>query len=123
MEDLIIYRGNDEQIILQLWGGVDVGGNKINPVNIDDLEDLQVRISIGGIILGEWNKDGSGDFTPLTRINEFQYYFWFQTNDSTKLGHADLWIETQDLSAALDDGINNSITAELNMFNVVKKPY
>ncbi len=119
MENIPIYRGNDEQIFLRLWQD----DEKTIPVSIDDLNDLEVRITIGGYIIGQWNKAGSGDFESLTRVNPYSYYFWFQTSETTKTGHADLWIDAQDVVASLDDGINNSITAELNLFNIVQKPY
>lgn len=119
MENIIIYRGNDEQILLNLYQDEE----KTIPISIDDLLDLQVRISIGGLIIGQWNKTGSGDFEPLIKINEFTYYFWFETFETTKTGHADLFIETQDSDSEISDSVNNSITAELNLFNIVQKPY
>lgn len=119
MENILIYRGNDEQIILQLWQDED----KTIPVSIDDLSDLEVRIAVGSYIIGQWNKAGSGDFEALTRLNAYSYSFTFQTSENTKIGHADLWIETQDIDVSLTDGINNSIVAELNLFNIVQKPY
>ena len=119
MENIIIYRGNDEQIFLKLFQDEE----KTIPIDIDSLSDLEVRISIGGHILGQWNKAGGGSFIALTRIDKYNYYFWFETNESTKIGHADLWIETIDSDSELTDNLNNSITAELNLFNIVQKPY
>lgn len=119
MENIILYTGSDQEILIRAWQ--DEG--KTIPIDIDALDDFQVRIMIGGNYLGKWNKDGSGDFEALTRVNKYEYTLTLQTNESTKIGHADLWIETQDADASLDDGINNGISAELNLFNVVQKNY
>lgn len=119
MENIILYTGSDQEILLKAWQD----DEKTIPVDIDDLDDFQVRIMIGGLSLGKWNKTGSGDFEQLTRINKYNYSLTLQTDDSTKTGHADLWVETQDADASLDDGINNGISAELNLFNVVQKSY
>ncbi len=119
MEPIIIYRGTDEKINLKLWQDQD----KTIPINIDDLEDLEVRISIGGLIIGKWNKSGSSDFDALIREDAYNYYFWFQTDGATKTGVADMWIEVKETDAELDDSVINTIRSSLMIYNVEQKPY
>lgn len=119
MKNVIINRGHDEQIILKLYHDED----KQVPVNIDSLTDLEVRISIGNNIIDQWNKAGSGDFKPLQRTDAYNYFFYLETDNTTLLGHTDFWIEVKEANVILSDSIDNSISSEPNLFNIVPKPY
>lgn len=116
---LIIYRGNDEKITLKFYQDDD----KTQPISIDAMTDLQIRIAIGNTILGQWNKDGSGDFTALTRVDAYEYYLWFVTDETTKIGTADMWIEIIDDESELPDNLQNTVRASLLIYNIQDKPY
>jgi hypothetical protein len=116
---VIVYRGSDEQVIVKLWEDC----NKTIPVNIDDLNDLEVRVIVGPTVIAQYNKTGSGDFTALTRVDEYTYYFWLETDNDTKTGLADIWFEAITDDAELQDNLDNTIQPILKGMEIKQKPY
>jgi len=119
MAATIIYKGSDEQIIIRLYED----DNKTIPISIDALDDLQIRLAVGGSITRQYNKDGSGDFTALIRIDAYNYYFWLETNDPIYLGMVDMWIESIETNVELVDSYINTIRSTLGIFDIQNKPY
>lgn len=119
MEPLIIYRQNDEQIIIRLY----TDKTKQTLINIDDLQDLEVRMAIGKTITNKYNKAGGGGFTALTRIDAYNYYFWLVTDETYPLGRMDMWVEVYETNAELPDNIQNSIRMLAGTFELKSKPY
>ena len=119
MEPLIIYKGTDEQFLIQLFND----NEETEPISIDDLLDLEIRLTIGGYVLGKWNKAGSGDYEALTRVDAYNYYFWFKPNSNTKLGIADIWVHIKETEAELPDEIQDTIRASLSIADIQDKSY
>jgi len=119
MAATIIYKGSDEQIVIRLYED----DNKTIPISIDALDDLQIRIAVGQNVTRQYNKDGSGDFTALERIDAFNYWFYLTTDPPIYLGRADMWIELIDTNNVLPDNFENTIRATFNIFNIQNKPY
>jgi len=118
MEPLIIYKGTDEQFLIKLYQDE----KSIEPINIDDLFDLKVYLSIGGYLLGQWNKAGSGDFEALTRTDAYNYYFWLKTNENTKIGIVNMRFEIQETELELQDEIQDTIRASLSIAQIQQVP-
>jgi hypothetical protein len=115
----IVYQGSDEQIFIKLYEDC----NKTTLVSIDDLNDLEVRIIVGRDVVAQYNKTGSGDFTALTRVDEYNYYLWFETDDTTKLGKADIWVDAKTDDAELADNLENTIQPIIGAFIIKEKKY
>lgn len=119
MEPLIIYKGTDEQFIIHLFSDED----QTESINIDNLNDLEIILTIGGYIIGQWNKSGSGDYEALTRIDPYNYYFWLKTNDNTKIGIVDFWLHAKKNLVELPDSIQDTIRSSLAIAQVTETPF
>ena len=114
MSQTVIYQGTDEKININLYNDED----QTDPINIDDLSELYVYLAVGNTIIGQWNKAGSGDFSALTRTDEYTYYLWLETNSTTKLGTLDLWIATSETNAELTDDLQDVISVARNVLEI-----
>jgi len=115
----ILYRGEDLQILVRLYQDE----AKTVPINIDDLEDLEVRAFVGAADIGMWNKTGGGDFTALSRIDAYNYYFYISAGSTTPVGNIDLWFEAIEVDAELPDGFKNTISSGAGVICLKDKPY
>lgn len=114
-----MYLNSDLPIVLQLYDDDD----ETEKVNIDDLVDLQVRLAIGQLVIDQWNKDGSGDFKALTRIDAYNYLLNVEISADSKLGYVDLWIEPMTENLSLSDSIQNDPGVQMNFISIEQKPY